>query len=94
MDRLSLQNDINAGKKEVEDYKNMLRIMTLQRDKLEQDNQFKDAEIVGLNDWVKLLQSQKQQITDSFSKEVDQLNTNIEHLESELKNKTSDFTRK
>jgi hypothetical protein len=71
MDRLSLQNDINAGKKEVEDYKNMLRIMTLQRDKLEQDNQFKDAEIVGLNDWVKLLQSQKQQITDSFSKEVD-----------------------
>ena len=71
MDRLSLQNDINAGKKEVEDYKNMLRIMTLQRDKLEQDNQFKDAEIVGLNDWIKLLQSQKQQITDSFSKEVD-----------------------
>lgn len=71
MDRLSLQNDINASKKEVEDYKNMLRIMTLQRDKLEQDNQFKDAEIAGLNDWVKLLQSQKQQITDSFSKEID-----------------------
>lgn len=71
MDRLSLQNDINAGKKEAEDYKNMLRIMTLQRDKLEQDNQFKDAEIVGLNDWVKLLQSQKQLITNSFSKEID-----------------------
>lgn len=94
MDRLSLQNDINASKKEVEDYKNMLRIITLQRDKLEQDNQFKDAEIVGLNDWVKLLQSQKQQITDSFSKEIDQLNKNIEQLESDLKNKTSDFAKK